>query len=163
MSMLYAELTAPTAVTLTATARLVSPSEQNLIVAKACLLQVFRIHTSVRETQLRHAHTARTALGDGIAETMLGEDGGEDFLGDNSQVQLIRHETVGQLVLVEEVQMSGTISGLVNLGPLQNVPCESDCLAISFTDAKVACSNCHATGLLIVRFQLYSGTPPSTP
>jgi cleavage and polyadenylation specificity factor subunit 1 len=138
MSMLYGELTAPTAVTLALTAHLRAPAEQNLIVAKASLLQIFRIRTSVRETQLRTAHAAaRSALGDAVAETMLGDDGGEDFMGDDSQVQLLRQEKVGQLVLVEEVQMSGSISGMVNLGPLQNIGGDLDCIAISFLDAKV--------------------------
>jgi hypothetical protein len=40
-------------------------------------------------------------------------------------------------VLVEEVQMSGSISGMVNLGPLQNIGGDLDCIAISFLDAKV--------------------------
>jgi hypothetical protein len=160
MSMLYGDLTGPTAVTHAVTARLLSPNAQNLVVAKASLLQVFRIQTSVRETQLRHAHTARNSLGDAVANAVLAEDGGEDFLGDDSQVQLLRQETVGQLVLVDEVHMSGTISGLVCLGPLQSVPSESDCIAISFMDAKVDSQN-GAPVVLIVRFQFCSGNPPS--
>jgi len=157
--MLYGELTAPTAVTDALTARLLSPHEQNLIVAKASLLQIFRINTSVRETQLRQSHAARSVFGDALAETILGDEGGEDFMGDDSQVLLLKHETVGQLVLIEEVQMSGTISGLVNLGPLQNVPCESDCIAISFVDAKVFFPHVIVNSF---RFRFYSGTPPST-
>jgi len=138
MSMLYGALTAPTAVALAVAAHLRSPAELNLVVAKTSLLQIFRIRTAVRETQLRTAHAAtRSSLGDAMAETMLGDDGGEDFMGSDSQVQLLRQETVGQLVLVEEVQMSGTISGLVNLGRLQNVDSDLDCIAISFVDAKV--------------------------
>lgn len=139
MSMLYGELTSPTAVTHAIQAHLRSPDEQNLIIAKSSLLQIFRIETSVRETQIRHTQTARNALGDSIAEIMLGEDGGEDFMGDDSQVQLLRQEKVGRLVLVEEMQLSGTITGIVNLGLLQSVPAESECIAISFLDAKV----CH--------------------
>lgn len=76
-------------------------------------------------------------MDDAAAEAILGEDGGEDFMGDDSQVQLLRHETVGRLILVEEVQLSGTVSGLVNLGRLQAVPTEADCIAVSFEDAKV--------------------------
>ena len=137
MSMLYGELTSPTAVTHSIDAHLLSPDAQNLIVAKSSLLQIFRVETSVRETQLRHAQNARSALGDSLAEAMLGEDGGEDFMGDDSQVQLLRHEKVGRLVLVEETHLSGSITGLVNLGRLQSIPTEADCLAISFSDAKV--------------------------
>ena len=137
MSMLYGELTSPTAVTHAIQAHLRSSDEQNLVIAKSCLLQIFRIETSVRETQIRHAQTARNALGDSLAQIMLSEDGGEDFMGDDSQVQLLRHEKVGRLVLVEEIHLSGTITGIVNLGRLQNVPTESDCIAISFLDAKV--------------------------
>jgi cleavage and polyadenylation specificity factor subunit 1 len=137
MSMLYGELTSPTAVTHAINAHLLLPDEQNLIVAKSTLLQIFRIETSVRETQIRHSQNARSALGDSFAETMLGEDGGEDFMGDDSQVQLLRHEKVGRLVLVEEIHLSGNITGLVNLGRLQSVPTEADCIAISFSDAKV--------------------------
>ena len=137
MSMLYGELTSPTAVTHCISARLVSLVSQNLIVAKSSLLQIFRIETSVRETQIRHAQKERNALGDAVAEGILGEDGGEDFMGDDSQVQLLRHEKVGKLVLVEEIALSGTVTGLVNLGRLQAVPTEADCVAISFEDAKV--------------------------
>jgi cleavage and polyadenylation specificity factor subunit 1 len=138
MSMLYGELTSPTAVSHAIKARLVSRDQDNLIIVKSCLLQIFRIETSVRETQLRQSQISRNAFGDATAEVMLGEDGGEDFLGDDSQVQLLRHEKVGQLVLVEEIHLSGTVTGIVNLGQLQNVPTEADCLAISFQDAKVA-------------------------
>ena len=138
--MLYGELTSPTAVSHAINARLVSSDQENLIAAKSSLLQIFRIETSVRETQVRQSQTARNAFGDAVAEIMLAEDGGEDFMGDDSQVQRLRHEKVGQLVLVEEIQLSGTITGLVNLGQLQNVPTEADCLAISFQDAKVSVS-----------------------
>lgn len=135
--MLYGELTSPTAVTHSLSCRLLSPTQQNLITAKSSLLQIFRIETSVRETQLRHSHKDRNPVDDAAAEAILGEDGGEDFMGDDSQVQLLRHETVGKLILVEEVQLSGTVSGLVNLGRLQAVPTEADCIAVSFEDAKV--------------------------
>jgi cleavage and polyadenylation specificity factor subunit 1 len=137
MSMLYGELTPPTAVSHVVKARLLSPDEENLIVAKCSLLQIFRIETSVRESQIRHSQNARNAFGDAAVEAMLGEDGGEDFMGDDSQVQLLRHEKVGRLVLIEEIHLSGTITGMVNLGQLQNVPTEADCMAISFPDAKV--------------------------
>ena len=127
--MLYGELTSPTAVSHAIQARVIAPDQDNLIIAKSSLLQIFRIETSVRETQLRQSQGPRNAFGDATAELMLGEDGGEDFMGDDSQVQLLRHEKVGQLVLVEEVHLSGTVTGLVNLGQLQNVPTEVDCLA----------------------------------
>jgi cleavage and polyadenylation specificity factor subunit 1 len=136
MSMLYGELTAPTAVSHALAARIVSADEQNLIVARSSLLQIFRIDTSVREV-VRHAKNERSAVGDALAERMLGEDGGEDFMGDDSQVQLLRHEKVGRLILVEEIPLSGVVTGMVNLGRLQNVPTEADCIAISFEDAKV--------------------------
>ena len=142
MSMLYGELTSPTAVHHAISARLVSPDEENLVVAKSSLLQIFRIETSVRETQVRHAQQGRNAVGDSLAEIMLGDDGGEDFLGDDSQVQLLRHEKVGRLVLMEEIHLSGIITGMVNLGSLQNIPTQADCLAISFQDAKVSLSFC---------------------
>src|SRR5436190_11600951 len=155
MSMLYGELTSPTAVTHAIQAHLRSPEEENLIIAKSSLLQVFRIETSVRETQIRHTQTARNALGDSLAEIMLGEDGGEDFMGDDTQVQLLRHEKVGRLVLVEEIHLSGTVMGIVNLGRLQSVPTESDCIAISFLDAKVR----HSELFVYDRFPYYSGNP----
>ena len=136
MSMLYGELTSPTAVNHAIKARLLSPSRENLIVAKSSLLQIFRIETSVRESQVRHAQSARNPLGDALAETILGDDGGEDFMGDDSQVQLLRHEKVGRMVLVEEIHLSGTITGIVNLGRLQGVHTQADCIAISFEDAK---------------------------
>lgn len=135
--MLYGELTSPTAVSHAIKAQLVSPDQENLIIAKSSLLQIFRVETSVRETQVRQSQGVRNVFGDAVAEIMLGEDGGEGFMGDDSQVQRLRHEKVGQLVLVEEIQLSGTVTGLVNLGQLQNVPTEADCLAISFQDAKV--------------------------
>ena len=139
MSLLYGELTSPTAVTHCVNARLISPNEENLIIAKSSLLQIFRVETSVRETQVRRQSLAgRNPFGDALAETLLGEDGGEDFMGDDSQVQLLRHEKVGRLVLVEEVHLSGTVTGIVNLGRLQNVPALADSIAISFQEAKVS-------------------------
>lgn len=137
MSMLCGELTPPTAVSHAIKAHLLSPDEESLIVAKSSLLQIFRIETSVRESQIRRSQNARNAFGDAAVEVMLGEDGGEDFMGDDTQVQLFRHEKVGRLVLIDEIHLSGTITGIVNLGPLQNVPTEADCVAISFLDAKV--------------------------
>jgi len=138
--MLCGEFTSPTAVTHVLSANLLLhdgiPS-QALIVAKCSLLQIFRVETSVRKTSLRHAQPQRNGVGDEVAEILLGEGGGEDFVGDDSQVQLLRHERVGQLVLVEEMQLSGTVTGMVNLGRLQNVPTRADCIAISFQDAKV--------------------------
>jgi hypothetical protein len=59
-------------------------------------------------------------------------------MDDDSQVQLLRRETVGRLVLVDEIHLSGRITGMVNLGRLQNVSTETDCLAVSFEDAKVS-------------------------
>ena len=124
MSMLYGELTSPTAVTHAIQAHLRSPEEQNLVIAKSSLLQIFRIETSVRETQIRHTQTARNALADSLAEIMLGEDGGEDFMGDDSQVQLLRHEKLGRLVLVEEEQhgsalVDGALQFFASLHPYQ--------------------------------------------
>jgi cleavage and polyadenylation specificity factor subunit 1 len=150
--MLYGELTSPTAVTHSIKACLVAPDEENLILAKSNLLQIFRIQTSIRETQLRHTGSGRNVISDEVAETMLSEDGGEDFMGDDSQVQLLRHESVGQFILVHEVKLSGTITGIVNLGRMQNVPTEADCIAISFEDAKVShpSSNSSPTGLCSV-------------
>jgi hypothetical protein len=140
MSMLYGELTSPTAVTHVLAANILlhnnSPS-QALIIAKSTLLQIFVVQTSVRETALRHAQRKRNTVSDTLVEVMLGEDGGEDFMGDDSQVQLLRHERVGRFVLVEEMQLSGTVTGMVNLGVLQGVPTQADCIAISFQDAKV--------------------------
>ena len=136
--MLYGELTSPTAVTHAINARLTSPDEENLIVAKSSLLQIFLVKTSVRETQIRHLQTRRTEVGDAVAETILGEDGGEDFMGDDSQVQLLHQEKVGRLILVEEIHLSGNVTGIVNLGRLQNVPTETDSIAISFQEAKVS-------------------------
>src|SRR5579862_350347 len=141
MSMLYGELTAPTAVTHAINAHLSSPLEENLIVARSTVLQIFRIETSVRETQVRRSQRERNALDDAVAESLLGEDGGEDFMGDDSQVQLLKQEKVGRLVLLEEMTLSGTVTGIVNLGRLQNVPTEFDCLAIAFEDAKVFLDN----------------------
>lgn len=137
MSMLYGELTSPTAISHVLKAQLVSVGEENLIVAKSSLLQIFRIETSVRETQIRHSQPGRKPMGDAVADLMLGEDGGEDFMGDDSQVQLLRHEEVGRLVLVDEIHMSGTITGMANMGVLQSISTETDCIAISFQDAKV--------------------------
>ena len=156
--MLYGELTSPTAVTHVIKACLVVPDEENLILARSNLLQIFRIQTSVRETQLRHAESGRNVISDAVAEAMLTEDGGEDFMGDDSQVQLLRHENVGQLILVHEIKLSGTITGIVNLGRMQNVPTDADCIAISLEDAKVS-------GLLPCahhRFLFYSGKPNYT-
>ena len=135
--MLFGELTSPTAVTHAISARLLSRTRENLIVAKSSLLQIFAIETSVRESQIKHPQQGRNSISDAFAETILGEDGGEDFMGDDSQVQLLRHERVGRHVLVEEVPLSGTVSGIVNLGKLENVPTDADCIAISFLDAKV--------------------------
>ena len=70
--------------------------------------------------------------------------------GDDSQVQLLRHEKVGRLVLVEEVQLSGTVTGLVNLGWLQAVPTEADCIAVSFEDAKVCSCYMYGVGKILI-------------
>ena len=143
--MLYGELTSPTAVYHAISARLLSPDEENLIVAKSSLLQIFRVETSVREIRVRHTERGRDVLGDSLAEAMMADDGGEDFMGDDSQVQLLRHEKIGRLILVEEIHLSGTITGMVNLGPLQDVPAQTDCLALSFKDAKVVSFFCALT------------------
>jgi len=152
--MLYGEFTAPTAVTHAITANLVSPNEQNLIVAKSTLLQIFRIETSTREIQLKRHDTKRSATGDAVAETMLGEDGGEDFMGDDSQVQLLRHEKVGRLILVEEISLNGNMTGMVNVGKLQGVPTQADCIAVSFEDAKVYILHPPGTFILILLHSL---------
>jgi len=140
--MLYGELTSPTAVIHAIKACLIDPDEENLILAKSNLLQIFRIQTSVRETRLRHSESGRNVIGDAVAETLLSEDGGEDFMGDDSQVQLLLHENVGQLILVHEIKLSGTVTGIVNTGRMQNVATDADCIAISFEDAKVSHPRC---------------------
>ncbi|KAF2085680.1 hypothetical protein K490DRAFT_46246 [Saccharata proteae CBS 121410] len=120
----YTELTPPTAVTNAVNLSFLGPKANNLVVAKASLLQVFEFRSIVTE--------ANQAAKDVAPSTSAPADAPEPI---DPYAQ--RTENTTKFVLVAEYSLSGTVLSLARIKAL-DTKSGGDALLIAFRDAKLS-------------------------
>lgn len=142
----YTELTPPTAVTHSVTLQLVPGQGTNLAVAKASLLQIFKTKVVSAEIDtyatLNGTNTSSKAATAGRYDSRLvnDDDGFEaSFLGGDNIAARADRANSAKLVLVAEVALPGTITGLARIKkPSGSSSGGADCLLLSFRDARLS-------------------------
>lgn len=136
----YTELTPPTAVTHSVSLPFVSAQSNNLVVAKSSLLQIFT--TKAISAELDNAQTgdkqsikSNTKYDGRLTHD---DDGLESsFLGGDSVLQKSDRAVNTKLVLVAEIPLAGTITGLARVKAAVTQS-GGDALLIAFKDAKLS-------------------------
>lgn len=136
----YTELTSPTAVTHSVSLPFVSAQSNNLVVAKSSLLQIFTTKTVSAELD-----SAQTAEKQSIQPSnkydgrLTNDDDGleSSFLGGDMVLQKSDRANNTKLILVAEISLAGTITGLARV-KAANTQSGGDALLIAFKDAKLS-------------------------
>lgn len=123
----YTEIIAPTAVTHAVALPLLGPSANNLVVAKASVLQIFQVKTVTGDVKGTRAGPRRESRTDKDKE-QHGLEGQDAFQ---------RTETTSKLVLVGEYALSGTVTDLARIKTLHSKT-GGEALLIATKDAKVS-------------------------
>ncbi|KAK4672382.1 mRNA cleavage and polyadenylation factor subunit [Podospora pseudopauciseta] len=136
----YTELTPPTAVTHSLTLQLIPGQGTNLVVAKSSLLQIFR--TKIVSTEIdasQQGSGARTRNAGRYESRLANDDDGLEasFLGGDSLAFKTDRTNNTKLVLVSEISLSGTITGLAKIKS-QNLRSGGDALLVAFKDARLS-------------------------
>jgi cleavage and polyadenylation specificity factor subunit 1 len=115
----YAELTPPTAVTHAVSLPFLSSKSNNLVVAKASLLQIFELKSTITEVT--------SGSKDDVANLDL----------DAEDINIQRTEHTSKLVLVGEYPLSGTVISLARVKTL-DTKAGGESLLLAFRDAKLS-------------------------
>jgi cleavage and polyadenylation specificity factor subunit 1 len=135
----YTELTPPTAVTHSTTLQFIPGQGTNLVVAKSSLLQIFRtkvVSTELDTSESKRRKTRNAACYD---SRLVNDDEGLEasFLGGDSLAQRTDRANTTKLVLLAEIPLSGTVTGLARIKtPGARHGCDS--LLIAFKDARLS-------------------------
>ncbi|KAK4245916.1 CPSF A subunit region-domain-containing protein [Corynascus novoguineensis] len=135
----YTELTPPTAVTHSTTLQFVPGQGTNLVVAKSSLLQIFRTKIVATELDASPANGARTRNATQYETRLANDDDGLEasFLGGDSLAMRTDRANTTKLVLVAEIPLAGTVTGLARIRtPNARNGCDS--LLIAFRDARLS-------------------------
>jgi len=127
----YTELTPPTSVTHSLSLPFLSPSANNLVVAKTNLLQVFSLKSVVTHT--KGGSLSDSALGHIKREYANGPD---SFVPDPAATRGDRLHTT-KLVLIAQYELSGTITSLARVKILQSKS-GGEALLVALRDAKLS-------------------------
>lgn len=135
----YTELTPPTAVTHSLHLPFLSSQSNNLIVAKSSLLQIFDSKTITSEIDNSQSATLQSSKATAQYDSRINDDDGLEasFLGGDAAFQKSDRTSNTKLVLVTEVPMSGTITGLARV-KTQNTRSGGEALLLQFKDAKLS-------------------------
>ncbi|KAI5864811.1 CPSF A subunit region-domain-containing protein [Durotheca rogersii] len=135
----YTELTSPTAVTHSLYLPFVSAQSNNLVIARASLLQIFTT-TSV-SAELDKAQNAQLQSSRQIEnyDARINDDDGleSSFLGGDSALVRSDRSNYTKLVLVAEFSLAGTITGLARIQS-QASASGGEALLLAFRDAKMS-------------------------
>lgn len=129
MPELYTELTQPTAVNTAIRLSFISPNDENLIVAKSTLLQIFTLVSHDDTSSLKPE-------ADDNVPTLPQGDQEQPLLGTEISIQRAPSKLT-KLVLVGEYPLSGNVISLARVKPLTSKS-GGDCLLIATKDAKVS-------------------------
>lgn len=136
----YTELTPPTAVTHSVALPFVSAQSNNLVVAKSSLLQIFATKSISAELDTAQAGEKESIEPSNKYDGRLtnDDDGLESsFLGGDIVLQKSDRTHNTKLVLVAEIPLAGTITGLARVKAASTQP-GCDALLIAFKDAKLS-------------------------
>lgn len=135
----YTELTSATAVTHTLSLPFLSAHTSNLIVAKSSLLQIFETKTITSELDTSQSSAFHSAKPTVQYDSRINDDDGleSSFLGGEAAFQRSDRATNTKLVLVAEIRVSGTVTGLARI-KTQNTPSGGEALLVQFKDAKLS-------------------------
>lgn len=135
----YAELTPPTAVTHSLAIPFVSAQSNNLIVAKSSLLQIFETTIITAEVDNSQSATLHSTKSVAQYDSRLNDDEGLEasFLGGDAAFQKSDRTSNTKLVLVTEIPVSGTVTGLARI-KTQNTLSGGEALLVQFKDAKLS-------------------------
>ena len=135
----YTELTPATAVTHSATLQFISGQGTNLVLAKSSLLQIFR--TKLVSTDLEASPTSgqRTRNATRYESCLANDDDGLEasFLGGDSLASKTDRANNTRLVLVAEIPLAGTVTGLARI-KTTNARHGCDSLLVAFKDARLS-------------------------
>ncbi|TPX19066.1 uncharacterized protein E0L32_011227 [Thyridium curvatum] len=140
----YTELTPPTAVTHSLALPLISAKANNLVVAKSSLLQIFTTKTVAAEVDPpRDPNVANKGGADQPTiqyDSRINDDDGLEasFLGGDAVLLKSDRANNTKLVLVSEISLSGTVTGLARVKTLRPTKSGGEALLIAFKDAKLS-------------------------
>lgn len=135
----YTELTPATAVTHSLSLPFLSAKANNLIVAKSSILQIFETKTITSELDVSQASTLHSAKPTVQYDSRINDDDGleSSFLGGDAAFQRSDRANHTKLVLVAELNMSGTVTGLARI-KTQHTSSGGEALLVQFKDAKLS-------------------------
>lgn len=135
----YTELTPPTAVTHSLTIPFVSARSNNLIVAKSSLLQIFETKTITAEVDSSQSSTLHSTKTTAQYDSRRNDDEGLEasFLGGDAAFQKSDRTDNTKLVLVSEITLSGTVTGLARIKTPETLS-GGEALLVQFKDAKLS-------------------------
>ncbi|KAI1392719.1 CPSF A subunit region-domain-containing protein [Hypoxylon trugodes] len=135
----YAELTPPTAVTHSLVLSFISAQSNNLVVARASILQIFTtklVSAELDKAQNAQLQSSRSA--DHYDSRVNDDDGLEaSFLGGESLLVRSDRSNFTKLVLVAEFPLAGTITGLARIES-KTTASGGNALLVAFRDAKLS-------------------------
>lgn len=135
----YTELTPPTAVNHSLTLQFIPGQGTNVVVAKTSLLQVFRPKIVSAEIDSPESAARRAKAASRYEDRLANDDDGLEvsFLGGDSLATKADRANTTKLVLVAEVPLPGTITGLAKIKtPKKNSG--GDALLVAFKDARLS-------------------------
>ncbi|XXH05671.1 hypothetical protein Hte_012106 [Hypoxylon texense] len=135
----YTELTPPTAVTHSVSLPFLSAQSNNLVVAKASLLQIFTTKSVSAELDKAQNAQLQSSRPTEHYDARVNDDDGLEasFLGGDSVLVRSDRSNYTKLVLVTEYTLAGTITGLVRIGS-KTTASGGEALLVAFKDAKMS-------------------------
>ncbi|KAI1288918.1 CPSF A subunit region-domain-containing protein [Xylaria venustula] len=135
----YAELTPPTAVSHSISLSFLSAQSNNLVVARASLLQIFTTKPVSAELENAQNSQLQSSTADQPYDARINDDDGLEasFLGADSALVRSDRSLYTKLVLVAEFPLAGTVTGLARVKSQSSVS-GGDALLLAFKDAKLS-------------------------
>ncbi|ORY68642.1 CPSF A subunit region-domain-containing protein [Pseudomassariella vexata] len=137
----YTELTPPTAVTHSLALPFTSAQSNNLVVARASLLQIFTKSVSAEFDNARNPQNVQSQSSKltGHYDSRINDDDGLEasFLGGDAMIIRSDRSSYTKLVLVAEYPLSGTVTGLARV-KLPTCKSGGEALLLAFKDAKLS-------------------------
>ncbi|KAI1136113.1 CPSF A subunit region-domain-containing protein [Hypoxylon sp. FL0543] len=135
----YVELTPPTAVTHSLCLPFITAQSNNLVVARASVLQIFATKPVSAELDKAQNAQLQSTRSNEHYDTRVNDDEGLEasFLGGDSVLVRSDRSNLTKLVLVAEFTLAGTITGLARIGSKTTVS-SGDALLVAFKDAKLS-------------------------
>ncbi|GAW22696.1 hypothetical protein ANO14919_122390 [Xylariales sp. No.14919] len=135
----YTELTPPTAVTHSISLPFLSAQSNNLVVARASLIQVFTTKSVSAELDNAQNSQLQSSTADQPYDARINDDDGLEasFLGADSALVRSDRSHYTKLVLVAEFPIAGTVTGLARIKSPSSAS-GGDALLLAFKDAKLS-------------------------